>query len=198
MKKTNSHPDVSDLLKSIEEIRYVCFNQQEEINELKRENKVLRQENKGLKNEIKGLKTENQNLKTELAFTKHKKDSSNSSMPPSSGIGKTQRARSLRKSSGKKPGGQPGHKSTTLKMTETPDLLEDHMPSICEQCGTSLLEIPADFAGRRQVVDLPPIQLIVTEHRVFSKQCTCGHCTKVNSLNRLKHPYAMEPIFKVL
>jgi len=84
MKKTNSNPDISALLKSIEEIRSVCSNQQEEINELKRENKEL--------------KIENKTLKSELASNKHKKDSSNSSMPPSSGIGKTQRTRSIRKS----------------------------------------------------------------------------------------------------
>lgn len=169
-------------------MRSLCDHQQKEIGELRRENQELRDENKSLKKEIKGFKQENQTLKSELAASKHKKDSSNSNMPPSSDMGKSQRTRSLRKSSGKKTGGQPGHKGTTLKMTETPDLFEDYMPTICERCGTSLQEMPADFVGRRQVVDLPPITPIVTEHRVFSKQCTCGHCTRTQFPALVKTP----------
>lgn len=188
MKKSNSNPDISDLLKSIEEVRSLCHHQQKEIGGLRRENQVLRDENESLKKEIKGLKQENQTLKAELAASKHKKDSSNSHMPPSSDMGKFQRTQSLRKSSGKKPGGQPGHKGTTLKMTDTPDLFENHMPTVCERCGSSLQEIPADFAGRRQVVDLPPITPIVTEHRVFSKQCACGHCTRTEFPAPVKAP----------
>jgi len=185
LKTPDSIPDLSQLLQSIEEVRSLCQHQQGEIRELKRENRELRDENKSLKKEIRGfkkevnrLKRENQDLTSDLAASKHKKDSSNSSMPPSSDMGKPKRTRSLRKSSGRKPGGQPGHKGTTLKMTEAPDVYEDHMPSICEHCGNSLLEVPANFAGRRQVIDLPPIRPIITEHRVFSKQCTCGHCNK--------------------
>jgi transposase/regulator of replication initiation timing len=195
LKSTISIPDLSELLRSIEEVRLQCNQHEKKIfcleqsnNQLKEENKELKQANKKLELENKKIRLENQNLKAQVSSLKHKKDSSNSSMPPSSDMRNPNRKQSLRKSSGKKPGGQPGHKGTTLKMTETPDLFEDHMPTICEQCGTSLLDIPADLAGRRQVIDLPPIQPMVTEHRVFSKQCTCGHCTKTQFPAQIKTP----------
>ena len=166
-------------------MRMLCNKHETDICELKgenkqlrKENKNLRQENKQLKQENKILKKENQDLKNQLISLRHRKDSSNSSMPPSSDMTKPKRTNSLRKTSGKKPGGQPGHKGSTLKMLENPDLTENHYPLVCEHCGSSLSESSAEFSGQRQIIDLPEIRQIVTEHRIYSKQCNCGHCTK--------------------
>ena len=160
----------------------------DENKQLRKENKNLLQENKQLKQENKILKKENQDLKNQLISLKHRKDSSNSSMPPSSDMTKPKRTNSLRKTSGKKPGGQPGHKGSTLKMQENPDLTENHYPLVCEHCGSSLSESSAEFSGQRQIIDLPEIRQIVTEHRIYSKQCNCGHCTKSAYPDFVKSP----------
>lgn len=97
-------------------------------------------------------------------------NSSNSGKPPSSdGPGKPsaeQRTRSTRGRSGKRSGGQPGHRGATLQRTETPDRVQDHLPTRCDGCGAVLSA--ADTVGTpvaRQVFDLPePQPLEVTEH----------------------------------
>ena len=107
----------------------------------------------------------------------HKKTSSNSSKPPSSDIVSPKRNSSLREKSGKKSGGQKGHKGTTLKMVEQPDAIINHIPEYCNSCGSSLSVKTEQFRQRRQVIDIPPIKPIVTEHRSYAKQCDCGCCT---------------------
>ena len=99
--------------------------------------------------------------------------SQNSHRPPSSD-GARKPPRSQRTRSGKAPGGQPGHPGHTLRMTATPDHVIDHHPAHCAACGAALTALPATAAQRRQVVDLPPPRLEVTEHRAATVRCP--HC----------------------
>lgn len=111
-------------------------------------------------------------------------DSHNSSRPPSSDWGKPARPqpRSLRPApgtSGRQPGGQPGHQGTTRRLVDTPDRLAVHRPTHCAGCGVALAAVGGgtERVGdeRRQVVELPPLALEVTEHRVIQVTCsTCG------------------------
>jgi transposase len=109
------------------------------------------------------------------------KDSHNSHKPPSSD-GPTFRRparKSLRKRSGKKPGGQPGHAGRTRLQVETPDEVHLHAPDSCARCGDDLRDVDPCAAQRRQVFDLPPLRLHVKEHRAHSKRCPgCGHTTR--------------------
>lgn len=101
-------------------------------------------------------------------------NSRNSSKPPSSDSFAKQ-TRSLRKACGRKRGGQKGHPPAVLKQVEKPDRTVVHQPESCAACGRSLTEV-TEFAiaqQRRQVFDLPPLKLFVTEHRLGCKQCPC-------------------------
>ena len=98
-----------------------------------------------------------ENLERQVLELKSKKDSSNSSMPPSHDQGRAAKSKSLRKKSGRSRGGQPGHKGHRLEMTQTPVQVIEHVPGYCQVCGEELGHLPGLLAERRQVVDIPPI-----------------------------------------
>jgi transposase len=103
------------------------------------------------------------------------KDSHNSSKPPSSdGLGK--KNKSLRQSSGRKPGGQYGHGGSTLKRVAHPDVVVEHpLAKRCHRCGAALgAQAEGLITVRRQVFDLIKPVLQVTEHRGHEVQCACG------------------------
>ena len=103
-----------------------------------------------------------------------RKDSHNSSKPPSTdGLGK--KTRSLRESSGKKAGGQIGHKGTTLKQVTHPTHTVCHpLPAQCDHCRHPLPQEDACVSERRQVFDVPATACDVVEHRVLELVCRCG------------------------
>src|SRR6266852_3174619 len=88
------------------------------------------------------------------------KDSHNSHLPPSSDHFSRQ-PKSLRKKSGKKPGGQEGHPGKTLLFSPCPDEVLVHAVDRCEQCQADLRQIPPLIVERRQVVDVPPARMFV-------------------------------------
>lgn len=101
------------------------------------------------------------------------KNSHNSSKPPSSD-GLAKKTQSLRRSSGKKAGGQAGHPGQTLKRTSEPDeIIHSPLPDRCA-CGASLSGSDARIAERRQVFDIPAAHYQVVEHRTVQLRCTCG------------------------
>ncbi len=102
----------------------------------------------------------------------------NSSKPPSSeGLGKPA-PKSLRKKTGRKPGRPKGQPGATLQMTDHPGEAVTHEPGRCAGCGAGLLGSPVTGTERRQVTDLPEqIRAVVTEHRIVSRNCSCGTVT---------------------
>lgn len=106
------------------------------------------------------------------------KNSNNSSTPPSKEKMKDEvvrRTKTLRKTSGLKPGGQAGHKGSTLLKTESPDSVENIIPSYCNECGQSLedSELVLDYVT--QVISLPEMKPIVKEIRHYVAICNkCG------------------------
>ena len=106
------------------------------------------------------------------------KNSRNSSKPPS-GDGFGKRTRSLRRKSEKPSGGQPDHRGRTLEWSSAPDFVEHHEVDSCSSCGHSLATVPVDQVLARQVFDIPPVEVFVTEHQVAVKGCpACGQTSQ--------------------
>mgnify|MGYP001826373452 CR=1 FL=1 len=102
------------------------------------------------------------------------KNSSNSHKPPSSDGPKKPNPKSLRQKSGRKPGGQKGHKGHRLEMSATPEHVVRHPLHQCPKCAQNLSQVEPVDMRKRQVYDVPPVTIEVTEHQVECK--TCPHC----------------------
>jgi len=112
-------------------------------------------------------------------------NSRNSSKPPSSdGYAKEPvekskgKKRSLRRRSGRKPGGQRGHEGHHLQRREDPDDTVLHEVKTCECCGRDLSAAPIEQSQSRQVFDLPEMPALeCVEHWTQKRRCECGHLT---------------------
>jgi transposase len=128
---------------------------------------------------IEELKEENQALKAEILELRSclNQNSQNSSKPPSSdGLQKPPKPKSLRKKSNKKSGGQIGHPGVNLQQVQNPDEVVSHLPQ-GKCCGIELEKLTPHSFEKRQVIDLPPVKPITTEHQYGEVACPrCGKC----------------------
>jgi transposase len=120
-------------------------------------------------------------LKVEVAELRERlgQNSQNSSKPPSSDP-PSLRPGGSRQSKGRKRGGQPGHPGhgRKLKASCEVDQVIELRPWSCTDCGHLLLgEDPQPV--RRQVSDVPPARVVVTEYRQHTLHCTvCGRANQ--------------------
>ena len=134
------------------------------------------------------LVAENKSLRKRLDKYEGKKNSNNSSMPPSQDPNRPKPNQSLRKASGKKPGGQKGRLGSTLKRISTPDEIVILSPLECVRCGNSLEKISGVKSNSRQIVDIPKIKAVFTEYQSYSKTCTCGCSSTAPFPDHIKYP----------
>lgn len=126
------------------------------------------------------------------------KNSSNSSRPPSSdGLSKPPlkpMPQSLRKKTGKKPGGQQGRVGKTLLPVDEPDQIVVHRPTTCSHCQTPLKDASEVTYSRRQVFEMPEPKILVTEHRAMRLCCPgCGKETQAPFPKEVVHPVQYGP-----
>ncbi|MGO9891856.1 MAG: IS66 family transposase [Solirubrobacteraceae bacterium] len=129
-------------------------------------------------------------------------NSRNSSKPPSSdGYAKppAERKRSLRRRSGRKPGGQPGQAGHHLERREDPDRAVLHRVERCECCGRDLSEAPIVESQSRQVFDLPEMPALeCVEHWIQKRRCDCGHATSSTFPEGVTAPACYGPRIRAL
>jgi len=147
---------------------------------------------------IRAQAAENAALKERIAELERRLglNSGNSGKPPSSdGLKKPPRTRSSREPSGKRPGGQKGHKGETLRQVAEPDSVVDHYPTACAACGAAVTPAMSSGHSARQVFDLPePRPLVVTEHRAHDCACAgCGAHTRASFPHGVNAPVQYGP-----
>jgi transposase len=122
-----------------------------------------------------------------------KSNSRNSSRPPSSdGLAKPS-PKSLRGKSGRRPGRPKGQPGATMGLSDHPDKTVRHRPARCSCCGKSLKKAPVTGVERRQVIDIPPVKAVTTEHQLLTVKCGCGCETKAPAPDGVTAPVQYGP-----
>ena len=182
---------------ALEKNKYALTN---EVLTMRRENATLRRENAALRAEVTGLRQENATLNARVVELEAQvgTNSRNSSKPPSSdGLAKPA-PKSLRRPSGRRPGGQDGHEGTTLRQVEIPDEVVVHEPPSCAVCGGDLGGAPHVDTTRTQIFDIPPIKLHVVEHQMVARRCGCGHVTRAPAPDHAGAPVQYGPVAQAI
>lgn len=140
---------------------------QAQVAELCAQNEQLRAENAVLGERVRVL---------EARLGQH---SSNSSRPPSSDAPSAP-PRSPQPPSGRRHGAQLGHQAHLRQLVPDQQVttVVTHWPSTCRQCQHPLPRRGGGEPLRHQVIELPPVQAEVTEHRLYRVCCpACGATT---------------------
>ena len=158
---SNVKQDLKDTkLKHADEIRTLKLKHQKEIKSLKEEIEALQSENLELKKENKLLKEDNDRMKKII-----NNDSNNSSNPPSSDIKPNKRIPNNREKSGKKAGGQQGHKPYILAKKEVEENIKNgKFEHKIETHGK-----PSKKYKSKYILDTKTI-VVATEHRFYADE----------------------------
>jgi transposase len=170
-------------LPSREELQRQVELRQRKIERQQREIETLRKQVAERDQQIADAEQRIAELERQLAT--RKRNSTNSSKPPSSdGLAGPQRRRcSPRKKSGRKPGGQPGHMGQERPLVDNPDRIEEVLPARCKHCQAALPQGPerqtTGKVFRRQIVDLPELVLPeIAEFQYPEVVCPSPNCGK--------------------
>ena len=195
-------PPVTDIIHLLTTFKAETESLRHTISEQRMEISRLNHRLGGKDREILLLKRELNTVREKLShYEKPPKDSHNSSMAPSQDPIDSRALRrtvSLRTKSGRKSGGQFGHPGFTLEPAPVADRIIEHVPHFCKQCGCSLSGVQPECPGTRQVIDLPQIIPVVTEHRIYEKRCSCGCINKGTFPAEARSPVCYGPNIRAL
>ena len=143
----------------------------------------LRQEIKYLRERVTELEAMVKKLTEQL-----NQNSRNSNWPSSRDKSRPEKPKPKR--SKRKAGGQKGHQGHTLEMVDKPDEVIVHQPTQCAHCDAELgADAQVRESKKRQVVDLPPLQFITTEHQAHTLACQqCGKETPASFPTEVTQP----------
>ncbi len=175
-RRSHAHPP------SREQLQRQVERQQREIENLREQ--VAERDKHIADRERQIVDAEKQIADLERQLAGRRKNSTNSSKPPSSdGLAGEQRPRGRKHKSKRKPGGQPGHPGHHRRLVPASEVsaIEVLLPKQCGHCGGNLPQKPSKvpIAGeprRHQVTEVPPVKAHITEYQF--PNVVCGHCGK--------------------
>ena len=158
---------VTDISKVLQDMTAEMRLMRETIDQQYAEIDKLNRNIEALNRQIRKKDEENSRLKERLSkYEKPKKNSDNSSTPPSKESMKDEiirRTKTLRKPSGKKPGGQEGHDGHKLSCSSSPDEIVDDVSNYCSNCGESLVDAERVLDYVTQVISIPELKPVIKE-----------------------------------
>jgi transposase len=80
-----------------------------------------------------------------------------------------------------------------MELSEHPDKTVKHRPAKCPCCGKGLKKAPVTAVERRQVIDVPPVKAVTTEHQLLTVQCGCGCEVKTQAPDGVNAPVQYGP-----
>ena len=185
--------DITDALRSlssqIESMQRTIDSQHATICQINRTCQAQLKKIRFLEQMLKKKDTEIEELMRRLSkYEEPPKNSGNSSTPPSKEPMKAEiirRTRSLRKPSGKKPGGQVEHDGNTLELNAAPDKTVEATAELCDGCGASLSGCDTELDYITQIISLPELKPVITEVRHYVSVCRrCGKRVKAHPERR--------------
>jgi transposase len=167
---------------SREELQRQVERQQREIEKLRQQ--VAERDKQIADRERQIVDAEKQIADLERQLAGRKKNSTNSSKPPSSdGLAGEQRLRGRKHKSKRKPGAQPGHPGHHRRLVPAAEVsaIDVLLPRQCGHCGGNLPQEPGKVttegeAWRHQVTEVPPVKANITEYQF--PNVVCGRCGK--------------------
>jgi transposase len=154
------------------------------IERLLAENDALRAENELLGDRVSRLEAQ------------LKADSSTTGKPPSSDPIGPRKKRAERRAEARdekrRRGKQPGAPGANLQRRE-PVAVVEHKPPCCVSCGGDLAGAQVVGKQVRQVIDLPPVVPVVTDHVSYRLRCSCGAETLADFAPEARGPVCFGP-----